>query len=38
MTAMPTLARVYGLSPSDVWNLTRDEWDAFVSDMRGNSG
>ena len=30
---MPVLARVYGLSPSDVWNLTLEEFDAFVQDL-----
>jgi len=34
---MPTLARVYHLSPTDVWNLTTPELDMFIKDLEANT-
>ncbi len=35
---MPTLARTYGLTPADVWELTNVELDAFLKDLEALSG
>ena len=35
---MPLLARHYGLTPSDVWNLTDPELAVFIKDMEALNG
>lgn len=38
MNWLPVLARVYGLAPADVYDLTGDEFAAFVNDLEAISG
>ena len=28
---MPLLTRLYGLTPGQIWDMTRDEYDAYLT-------
>jgi len=38
MGMLPVMARVYGLSPADVYALTGDEFEAFATDLEAMQG
>ena len=38
MTILPVMARVYGLSPADVFDLTHDQLSAFIEDLEAMRG
>ncbi len=35
---LPTLARIYGLTPSDVWALSEPELTVFLNDLEALHG
>ena len=35
---LPTLAKIYGLTPSDVWALSEPELAVFLKDLEASHG